>query len=137
MVKTTERNIDYLLYRYKHHVPGEKWTRRMMTEENRKYHNGKKKNTAQKIGQKLGFGNELKQQVYYLIDTYIDFKLLYSVATSNQIVGCLCFYVLKTHNIAAEINDYEILRELKISDKAYSIVVSNMFKLNHEPDLGL
>lgn len=134
MSKPTSRNIEYLLKTYRNHVPGEKWTKRMITEENSKKSLKEKRQTAQLICQDLNITGETLQQVYYLIEYYNNFKQLHSKSSMEQIIGYLCFYIMRSHNSTVKLNRYKVFKSLKLNYEDYSIVVSNMLKIKQEKE---
>lgn len=69
-----------------------------------------------------------RERVLYIIKNY-SLRELHGNASKEVIIDALCFYVLKSFNSSAKIEDYSILNEDGLNYQIYGTVVTNMLKL--------
>ena len=127
--KSQDRSIDYLLGKYETKQPGEILSREHECNIKRKQRNTNKHQIANRLMQDLPLKGETANEVHYLIDHY-NFHCLHTKANSEKVIGCLCFYVMKSHDNRLQIHYYRVLNNL-INYKLYSTVLTNMIKINN------
>lgn len=124
------RDINYLLQKYTTKQPGEIWTREHETQHKRKQFTASKHNCADIIMQQLPLNGDTKTEVHYLIDKYKNFNQLNTHMSRETIIGCFCYYVMRSHNPCVRVEDYKVLKELNVTYEGLTVVLGNMLKLD-------
>jgi hypothetical protein len=126
----SERNIEYLLEKYKIKDNNEIWSTSTETKTKRQQRNNEKHIICNILLEDLPLKGTYKKEVHYLIDTYTNFNQLNPKLSKEQIIGCFCYYVLRIHK-NCDLEDYKVLSNLNINYKDYSIVITNMKKIDN------
>lgn len=126
-----KRDMEYLLKKYETKQPGEIWTREHETQHKRKQFTASKHNCADIIMQNLPIKGDTRLEVHYLIDKYRNFNQLNTHMSRETIIGCFCYYVMRTHNPSVRVEDYKILKKLNVTYEGLTVVFGNMLKLDN------
>ena len=126
-----DRSVEFLLEKYKTKQPNEARTTKENRDIKRNQRNTEKHQLADIIMIDLPLDGETNKEVHYLINHYGNLNRLNSRATKETVIGCLFFYIMKSHNNKVRIEDYRALLRLNVTYDNYSTVLTNMLKFDN------
>ena len=87
-----------------------------------------KLHTANNFMNRLKMSGTMRVEVEHLItDDFKNLKTLLKNSNQEKIIGLICFFVMKTYNSRARLENYKVFNELKLNDRIYGNFVTNLY----------
>lgn len=119
-------DYEKLLKKYKTKQPGEKWDKKTSTEDKRVWNMSQKIRTAEVIMGRCNIKEDEQDRVIKILTDIPDLSVLHGNCTTEKIISCICFYVIKTRQSNRRVNDYKVFKEYKLEDSTCLIIFARL-----------
>lgn len=123
-----ERNIEFLINKYKTKQPGEKWDKKKRKGKWKRCleYETKKIRIAQIMMGRLNIKGKDKERVIRIIKDIDDFKQICANCSNEKIIAVICFYIMKINNTSIKIEDYKVFIENKLNEKSCLTIITKI-----------
>ena len=124
---TRERDINFLLNKYKTKQPGEQFTseRLKMEYNNKEWRLAQKIRTCKYVMDELGIHGQDRDRCIYLVKK-IPFKELHRNASCETIITGLCFYIKKLQTPNRRTYNYKVCKEYGVDEEIFSLIIARL-----------
>ena len=127
LIMTRERDINFLLHKYKTKQPGEEFTSKELKDyySNKEWRLAAKIRTCKYVCEQLGLTGSSRDRCIYIIEK-VPLKPLHRNASCETIITCICFYIKKLETPKRRTYDYKVCKEYGVDEEIFSLVVSRL-----------
>lgn len=124
---TRERDINYLLHKYKTKQPGEAFTSKRLKMEynNKEWRTNAKIRTCKYVMNELNIQGTSRDRCLEIVKS-VPFKELHRQASCETIITCICFYIKKLDIPKRRTYDYSVCKEFGVDEEIFSLVISRL-----------
>lgn len=124
MLAKSERNIEFLLNKYKTKQPGEILISENLKKDlnNNEWRKRQKLRMADNIMDRLNLKGTQRQRVKYLISN-LDFNEVCRNCSNETIITAISFYIKKDSQTSAKLRDYKICEEYNLTETNFATIM--------------
>lgn len=121
------RDINYLLKKYKTKQPGEKFVSNRLKVEynNKEWRLAAKIRTCKYVMDELNIQGTNRERCLEIVRT-VPFKELHRQASCETIITSICFYIKKLETPQRRTFNYSVCKEYGVNEEIFSLIISRL-----------